>query len=429
MNAPGRAHECPIQPPVWCASAYRGLLFFGWRMPRKSLPIRKKIEARGVLPHSMLTHAQPMMYFLHSLISRRAFARGKQRRTGWIPYHSEILRAELGRRAVDEALPLMVASSLIERDEHYVPGSSSMSYRMSPELLRMPTAPGKIYDRPLINRIEKSRQLRLQSYLPEEQYMISWAQRAGIDAPAAMIALDGLGLEPHQHECALEAIDAIVRRDWGLMTICRYGRLHTWITRMKRELREYITLDGAGGLVELDISSAQPLLMGGTCRRELGWRPPDVEKFIKLCEDGDLYLHLTAATDWTGAIGEWKSDVWFAFLFGANRSNAELSHPENEYLARLCHHFAAEFPNLWEWMWQRREGTGWRTLSTDMQRAESDLMIRGLGRHLMRDHPHIGVLTIHDGAMVHAQHADTLRDLIRQLFEGVGLRPRIPPHK
>ena len=78
-----------------------------------------------------------------------------------------------------------------------------------------------------------------------------------------------------------------------------------------------------------------------------------------------------------------------------------------------------------EWMYGRRIGQDWRTLSTDMQTLESGIIIQGVGGWLMNDHPNIAALTIHDSIMTHRRHVELVQGAIAAQFARQGAHPTI----
>jgi hypothetical protein len=66
------------------------------------------------------------------------------------------------------------------------------------------------------------------------------------------------GMENFHHHAA--AIDMIHDHDWEFSK-CNFGRVHTNITRLKREFRRALRIHGKR-LVNLDVSNSQPLIFG-----------------------------------------------------------------------------------------------------------------------------------------------------------------------
>jgi hypothetical protein len=66
-----------------------------------------------------------------------------------------------------------------------------------------------------------------------------------------------------------------------------------------------------------------------------------------------------------------------------------------------------------------------RHLAWAMQRAESDLMIRGVCWVMMQDHPDIPVLTIHDAIMVAESALPIACSAIEQVWARAGAIPKV----
>ena len=152
--------------------------------------------------------------------------------------------------------------------------------------------------------------------------------------------------------------------------------------------------------------------------------PEDVQRFLTICEQGKLYPMMMDGMGWQGSRQAFKDDVWFAFLYGSNKSDQKLADPEKVDLRRLTEFFRSEFPNVYGYMWAKKE-RNYKRLSWDMQRAESKLMIDEVCFRLADEYPHVPVLSIHDSILTTPTNVVLVTSLITKAFATLGIRPTL----
>jgi hypothetical protein len=255
-----------------------------------------------------------------------------------------------------------------------------------------------------------------------------------------------------------------------------YHRVHTPVTSLKRELRGCLTIGGKP-LVSLDISNCQPLLLshlvlqgwgegGGGVGAALGLTkrkravhpmstipeiptlnldntdsyentvegvsciiPPDVRLFASLCKRGRIYEYFVEHSRTPTTREKIKRQILQAIYgrVGVRRKARNGVKPKRGAKRRkssVAKTFEREFPNVWRWIIHAKR-KNYKHLAHRMQKLESRLMIRGVCGRLMKDYPHIPVLTIHDALLVPVEHVDTVATVIREVFGKAGICPTL----
>ena len=165
--------------------------------------------------------------------------------------------------------------------------------------------------------------------------------------------------------------------------------------------------------------------------------PSDVGKYVQLCESGQLYEFLMKLSgiepdEKTG----FKQRLFRHVFYGPKgqrrrgwRGRKPKRRPNgakqrDERLAPIAQLFRQEFPTVFAFI-QKAKDKNYRRFARRMQRIESKLMIGGVCKRLMTDHPDIPVITIHDSILTTAEHVETVERLIREEFQRYGLTPTL----
>jgi len=187
------------------------------------------------------------------------------------------------------------------------------------------------------------------------------------------------------------------RFDWACDD---YGRCHWQGTNMLKEHRKKTTLDGKN-LVEIDIANSQPLFISAMWMSGGGQR----NQFVGDCEDGLLYNKI-------GADDESKKEVkkaFFTYIYGPNEIDNEVSR-----------RFKSMYPDIANWIYDIKETQAYAKFATDMQKCESDLMIRCVCAQCID--LEIPFLPIHDCLMVHPENVKTVSNIIKEAFNRIDIK-------
>lgn len=185
------------------------------------------------------------------------------------------------------------------------------------------------------------------------------------------------------------------------------GRVHTNVTNLYSPLRALLRVDGENEtLGETDIRNSQPLFAGIAAKRQ-GCAD---ERYMKLCESGDLYDHLANRI---GVLRETaKSEMMLLFF------------AKNKYRSPLKRLFEAEFPSMAEYIVKMKEKDHTR-VARQMQLAERKFVIDNVCAELNRRQKGIFITTIHDSVLARKEDCDLVLNVFREQFRRLGVNPTL----
>lgn len=465
---------------------------------KKAIHMRIKLDARVFLPLHLQRYADQCNWLQSRIIRYAAMKMFRRREPGWVVLKRQYINDELGRPAAAAILLWLLSNGFLERTAGYTVGEESYGYRLGPALADLPTFELDLTNPRLLDRIRKVDHANMKHWAHAHRHLRKWCGRIELNLEAGTRVL--LDLPQESRESVLEVMHAIAAGDLHT-TICRYGRFHSAITRLKREIRPHLSIGGRR-LVNLDIANSQPLFLGITLLRDwdrytqaskralrvekgasrskfhpnlpspnthtqpvpptpattpspydvivgcntsvshsngnelsLNHKCPDLERksapipldvraFLALCEAGRLYFYMMTGMGWVGSKSDWKSRVWFKFLYGPNRSKRRLAEADTAEMRPLVEFFRQKFPNVYRWMRDAKRAD-YKALACDMQRAESRLMIEGVCGRLAVELPDVPVVTIHDSIMTTADHAATVQAIMLEEFAALRVKPTI----
>jgi hypothetical protein len=173
-----------------------------------------------------------------------------------------------------------------------------------------------------------------------------------------------------------------------------------------------------------------------------GKLPFDLERYLGLCQRGELYDFLIWKSGWKGTRSEWKGRVWFRFLYGkpigpnwepgprflASRKQDGLTDQEIQQavvgIKTLAAAFRQEFPSVNRWINGKKKGDK-GGLARAMQKLESKIVIGGVVGELARVRPDVPFLTIHDALLVLPEHAGYVSWLLMREYGRLGVTPKV----
>jgi len=244
------------------------------------------------------------------------------------------------------------------------------------------------------------------------------------------------GLPQKHHFRAHASIDCLTGGRQKRFKPDDYGRIHTNVTNLKRELRPTLHFGNSEPLVELDISCSQPTLVHALMPLQ-AQDADDSQEYLKLCRSGDLYTVL-AGDMYSALVGDMKRNAekqaFFHFLYswpvtteGRQRRAHNDPIKEEKRLQRdaIGKALAAQFPTVSNHIQSTKQQEGHKGFSHKMQRLESQLIIDGVCGRLMRDDPSISVLTIHDSLLMEESNVERVQEAFEQSLQEKGITASI----
>jgi hypothetical protein len=369
---------------------------------------------------------------------------------GFTPLHAQTLKDVIP--AYGGAIEWLTTSGFLDVDRSYTPGIKSRGYRWRDDYQ---TAEQRTASPWLVNRLEERQRRQLRALKPVHRRLYRCLTRTDFDLPSAKAYVEELGVGGEG--IRLTPGELIHHKRWTL-NVCEYGRVHTPVTRLDKRLRRFLSIGGLG-LVGLDVANCQPLLLclflralfkgstqpfhpplppyaagslahntltpfvqAGYGSHEEGRNalPADVREYIRLCQEGQFYERLMEESGIApdgASRGRFKEELFAKVYYGKANDRWAVS--------KL---FRRMFPNVWSAIVHLKR-KNFKTFSHDMQRAESGIVINGVCRRLLTEHPTIPLLTIHDSIMTTPAHVETVKAVMLAEFAARGLTPllRVEP--
>ena len=276
-----------------------------------------------------------------------------------------------------------------------------MGYRLSeewrPKTFRLVPGPGK-------------RHLRKNKYTT--QAVVTWLRRNLARIQVAIPTRQELqaianptGLRTQKQTDELAGIfrdQLLLLRDQPIIfEIDEFGRrVHTPLTRLKSELRRYLTVNGQHP-IELDIKNCQP-----TCLAiELQAQGIKCPKYLEACQQG---LYEFVASELGIERGEAKALVIERFFFGKRR----------------CHGvetvFEDYFPEVVAFI-RKTKAKDYKKLAQLLQRRESKIVIYTVCEQIRQARPDSWISTIHDSLLCVPRDRDFVKLALEDEFKRCGI--------
>ncbi|MHC4400200.1 MAG: hypothetical protein ACYTG0_11015 [Planctomycetota bacterium] len=399
-----------------------------------------------------------IMYLCHAIMTRRVQDHRQQRsRDGFAGLKAQYLQNIIGRHNWAETKLLAISSGVVECDGSYSVGRRSTGYRVASPYAEARWELRDVTDTGLRRRLQKWRASRHRAewrriesgqtpVKPEVcEYLFAQLQRCRIreDAPVERFAPE-VGV----------AVDRIRRGDW-FFHVDRYGRIHTNITNLKRELRSSLRVERQG-LADVDIASSQPLFIGVTLawgrigttgsrggaergreskvgkEGDTGQGPglydrqtdtfevaiqtrevsADMRQYLELCEAGELYRFVERQLPGRLDYDSLKRRVLASLYDKDSHRNAvyEVLNDHFPTLMRRC---------------RRLKAKDYRRLAHLAQRVESEFMYCRVVPRVMRERPGLFVTTIHDSILVPCGAEEYVRAVMLSEFRRLGISPTV----
>lgn len=440
------------------------------------LPINLKLkDLLKAKPPSFKYHIDCFKYILDTIIQR-----GIKYNASKQGYFVELNAVLLQRRIHNykSYLSYLLDNQVIETDNQYIKGEKSRSYRLHQNFLRSGYVSDVIRKTSLIKKSRERKQIekRLEGY----EYLTKWFNsRLKVDlegAKARLIrlmkkeALEEVDNVRERYHLRMLSVEQINNSDFYITIDNTANRVHTNLTNLKSELRNYLTYDGKQ-LCSIDIKNSQPfictilfspdfykkskgftlynispkvfhqifpqlptissllptlspLMLVNTPESQSG---KDFQLFSKLVDKGNLYKYFSQKFHeqhnvlYRVDVPEEKDmlkDVLFRTLYSDNRF---FGAPE----ALPKRFFQSLFPSVYA-LFAAIKKKGANTLPIILQLIESEMVVRRSALAFSKMYPNIPIYTIHDSLVTLTSHKQAAYDLLKSEFEQVfGLIPSL----
>lgn len=440
--------------------------------PLPALYVSEHFNPEQCLDRSRRHCGDRARYLLHMIHTQTIFNH-RDRQDG-VRLKAAYLRKFMTKKNYRGIIVDLEAGGVIEVERKAIQGKQSYKFRLAGDFRTQSCRRYFPKDAYLVRALQKWRSdTDREITCPTRKHLREQLQRVRVEFEDARTLLAGLPLNDEGHADTLSCLERLHEEDWYFVAD-RQGRVHHNVSCLKRELRQFLRVEGEP-LVELDISNSQPLFCGLTyfiwlksgrsfadlhssdslsealCLKEdnlelliatrsslssqkkqkegkgkgiplrcppLGIVNSDAMKYFVLCEQGQLYEYLAEK------VGEDLSD-------NATRNRFKQKVFSHVMFARKKHMgnplaqvFKREFPSIYELVMDAKLKDRSR-LASWMQQVESDLVIDRVVKRFMEDRPHAFILTIHDSVLTKKRDAKFARKLFMQEFGRFRVNPKL----
>jgi len=430
------------------------------------------------------------VYILHLItsINKKRKEADIIKNKGYTPISKRILQSRIYhyRKYID----YLIDQEIITEDRQYIVGEKSRGLRFT-NRYNSKVKKEKIMKKTLVKSILKRKKSVDVKKTAKLDYLEKWwNENLTIDIAGAIECLSKLYLEEVEDEKVeypLEVFnsrmipaDKLYQKDFLFEVDNTSGRLHTWITQLKSNLRKYIKYDGQT-LCNVDITNSQPflaislldqyayknnkmreriLMYNSKLRKkskdqirttnittngidkikyhenikeentimivENELNNQDVRVYKKLVSEGTFYekfgemLAKDQSVNFTQKV-DFRSEAKNA-TFGAFFSpNVSITYkPE-------MRSFKQYFPTVYKVFSTIKQGRKQHpTLACALQNLEADLILNHVCKRISEEYPHIPLYTLHDSIVTTTNYSDCVKLIMEEELEkAIGLKPQI----
>ncbi len=310
-------------------------------------------------------------------------------------------------------LRLLLETGVIERDFYRI-GDKSYGYRFVAEAFH-----GAIWRKTALNdpritaRLAKRRnaQQPVHRWLRQQLYHLGLRQidEEYLRYVADLSTIENGGSIFAKLDC-YAAVLRYIQDGYHDPVVDDYGRFHSALTTLKRELRRFLIVNDQT-LSEIDIRNSQLLFLGLEMQR----KGIDSGDFLAKCQD-DVYQYVAGHAKTTRAKVKKTITQWA--LFSANDDRAQRT--------AIMQTFVRLFPETARFVYEfKQQKDGGSRLAKQLQRAESNFVIRTVCDRVRRERSDCFLATIHDSFLFLPDDAEYVRGVIEQEFARLGVAPRL----
>lgn len=357
-------------------------------------------------------------------------------------------------------IDLLLKSGIWESDNTYEVGKKSIGYRFTGEYLDVPCK--KYLNYKFGKQTSKNESVsatikECETYSPTINKLIDCLKSINLDYKPSFSQLnkelkDGI-ININKYNCTACALEKINNGEYFAKQD-EYGRLHTNITNLKKEYRNYITVTGQKRLISFDLKNSQPFFStiltktdfwesrGKNCKLNINDLKPtitnsihnkssiimftksvehneDVVKYVDLVINGGLYefflQRLLSAGIKCDSRKKAKKKIFKIFFSKA----VHLKNNKSAMVFKDC------FPSIYR-LFELIKRTKHNMLAVLLQGIESQILIEGVAGGFINKFPDTPIFTIHDSILVPIKKAITLKwDMIKYIKQKTDYKPSL----
>lgn len=393
---------------------------------------------------------------------------------GFVPLKAAYLHRVIDPTVLTTLRSVLVDDGVLDFDPTYVKGHRSMRYRVRDGFRRTKTT--ECSSSKVRRRIWRIQDEAERTLLPVHKWLRGSLKRLEFDLHLAESIIAGMVPDPDtpltdgEYRTLLteqaQRLNQQITDGTPELSVCRYGRVHTAITRLPATLRRCLSFDGQQ-LVGIDLRNSQPLFCGivaADCAespqrrsRLMRFEPltaanpygrsrdtpptpphtppitigestqvventagykscladiPDLKMYLEQCEQGKLYKSMMVPGE---DPGRFKQRFFADVLFG-----------RDNYPSELRDRFSEQYPTVAAMLADLKQ-KDYRRPSWLMQTRESTLFIGRVCRRLMAGCPNIPLATIHDSFLTTPDYVEYVESVAMDEFAKDRVQPKFKP--
>ncbi len=429
-----------------------------------------------VYPPNFKFQNDEAIYILHQITAIRFHK--KKSKSGHYKWQKKnypftFLNAQLLQKRVrnyNKYLEYFVKIGVLETDGFYIPNEKSLGYKFSVNYLS-PVKECYITKKTLLKSISKyfhldfseSKVVLINNDISEYGHLTKWFDsKLSIDYSNAMNYIHNQLLAETEQIGYSAAINRYNLKKIGILKIHKSsflnkidttaGRMHTVLTQIKSDLRQFIRYDGQH-LVAVDIKNSQPYLSLAFLNPDLiikyglvdsiklynkdfdesilfsfwlYYDSKNVQEYIQLVSKGQLYERFI---DYMHEIGELDLVDDRATLRKAVKTRViEAIYSQNSSIGykKYMKAFKDLFPDVYNIFNEIKKGKkrAHRALACSLQNFEAKLVLDNATKKIACEYPNLPIYTIHDSIVTTKGNEGKVHKVLTEvLFEAIGFKP------
>lgn len=410
-------------------------------------------------PPKFSHHIDNFVYLVGQITYMAARYKGLVDEEGYMPLHAPVLKHRIHNYV--KHMQWLTDNKVLERSKSYEPGARSYGYRFAKEYVASPVVPVHITKYTLRKNIGTKNNWD-RNMAAKYRYLECWFNEdLNLDFDAALIRLEWLRMEDFcagkfgaqlSYNGSYANLMQLKEREYYFNVDYTAGRVHTNLTSLRGELRNYLTYAGKQ-LASVDVVASQPFLIanvllspwyyekenGGRLSYHKTWGcikeeidiaevqkhimslSPDAELF-KQDVSSDFYTAFLHRVKQSGEETELTRDDMKKAVFLALYSDNNFIYQEQAYLKRI---FRAVYPSVYAVLaaYKMRKP---RALPVLIQHIESLLIPASVARSLSKHNRNLPVFTIHDSIVLPADELELCKEAFIETYTSlVGATPNL----
>jgi hypothetical protein len=413
-----------------------------------------------------------LIHIIHLLTEIPANTKHRIDLNGFVPLNAAILQSRIHNYNV--YLAYLIQNNIIETDNQYIPEEKSRGYRFT-EKYRTFNKQEEITNYTLVKNIERHQATKiapkkvypvLRNYFNENLTLAYDSAKAFLDADLSASLLSGDPGAYPKYNSAIMSIDRLKDHNYFFWVDDTCNRLHTNLTNIKSELRNFITYEGQT-LVSVDLKNSQPYLstilltpefykQSSTTKSKFNYYQfentlpipifnkqhpiehpimlvknedsldnkgiSDIQCFKEKVTEGMLYEYIAEELTNQGLEGfkdrKAVKEMMFSVLFSDNRF---IGAPDAEP-KRI---FRDLYPAVYK-VFSYLKSRNHKNLPILLQNIESSLILGSVAKRITFEEPYMPIFTIHDSIVCPVGKEEYVKEvIIEEAISKIGLPPKV----